>query len=130
MSVDKKNVLFVDDEPINLKIYELTFRGDFNVFVAVSGEEALEVLKNNENMDVIVTDQLMPEMDGVGLLKEIGEKYPHINLGKLIVSGFSENEDIEKAFENYDLSEFISKPWTKETIVEAIYESINKLETK
>jgi CheY-like chemotaxis protein len=106
----KNKILYVDDEIINLKIFKNAFRRDFEIITAESANEALEILEK-ERIDLVITDQRMPVMTGVELLREIYERFPEIPPQRLILSGYAEDEDIRTAFRKYKLSKFISKPW-------------------
>jgi response regulator RpfG family c-di-GMP phosphodiesterase len=106
----KHKILYVDDEESNLIIFKNTFRRDFDVITAISAEMALEFLEGNM-VEVVITDQRMPGMTGVELLKEINERFFDLPPHRLIVSGYAENEDIKLAFDEFKLSKFISKPW-------------------
>lgn len=66
----------------------------------------------------------MPEMTGVELLKEINKRYAEIPPNRLILSGFSKNDDIKEAFEKYKLSKFISKPWDYVNLKQIILNSV------
>ncbi|MCW3785634.1 response regulator [Plebeiibacterium sediminum] len=119
----RKKVLYVDDEKSNLRIFKDSFRRDFDVYLAESGYDALKLLESTM-VDLVITDQRMPEMTGVELLKEITEKYDSIPPNRLILSGYADDGEIEKAFKNFHLSKFISKPWNynklKETMIQAL----------
>jgi response regulator RpfG family c-di-GMP phosphodiesterase len=121
----KHKILYVDDEESNLRIFKDTFRRDFEVQIAISAYKALEMLEQGL-VDVVITDQRMPEMTGVELLKEINDRFSEIPPNRLILSGFSEDEDIKKAFEEYKLSKFISKPWDYEELKKTINNAIKQ----
>ena len=125
MKTKKIKVLYVDDEEINLRVFKNVFRREFDIFIAKSGQEGLDYLSNND-VEVILTDQRMPNMTGVEFLEQVTKKYPLPLPSRLIVSGYSSPDSIEKAFENYCLSHFVSKPWDKEELKELIINSINK----
>ncbi|HXS36289.1 MAG TPA: response regulator, partial [Flavipsychrobacter sp.] len=73
---DKKiNILYVDDEMNNLISFKATFRIKYNVFTAESGADAVKILENSE-INIIVTDQRMPNMTGVEFLESILGIYP------------------------------------------------------
>lgn len=116
-------ILYVDDEEINLRLFKSTFRRDFEIFIANSAKEGLEILNKNK-IDVVLTDQRMPEMTGVEFLEKVNEKYETIPPNRLIVSGYSSNKDIEKAFKQYRLFKFIPKPWNYDKLKSIIIESI------
>ena len=91
-------ILYVDDEEINLRIFLNTFRRDFKIFTADSAMKGLEILRNNK-IDVVITDQRMPQMSGVELLKEIHLTFPSIPPNRFIVSGYAKDEEIELAYD-------------------------------
>jgi len=104
------NILYVDDEPVHLKIFKITFGKQYNVFTAVSGQEGLEILKK-EDIHLLITDQRMPKMTGTELL----EKTTNINsnLIKIILTGFSDVNTIERAVNNCGIYKYITKPYDK-----------------
>lgn len=112
-------ILYIDDEEINLRLFEHSFRRDFEIHTVNSAEKGLEFLEKN-SVDVIVTDQRMPGMTGTELLKIINGKYPSIPPNRMIVSGYSKDELIEKAFREYKLFKFVSKPWNYESLKKII----------
>ena len=68
MQEDKIRVLYVDDEEFNLSSFKASFRRNFHIQTAISGPEAIEILKEH-TFDIIITDQRMPEMTGIQLLE-------------------------------------------------------------
>ena len=120
---NKPSILYVDDEEINLRLFKLTFRRDFNIFTAESAEEGMQILETHK-IDVVVTDQRMPEITGVEFLKKINDKFPDIPPNRLMVSGFAHDDDIEEAFQHYRLYKFVQKPWNAESLKNIILESI------
>ena len=76
----KRQILFVDDEPMVLKGLQRTLRKmrrEWDMNFVSSGHEALDVL-DQKPMDVIVSDLRMPEMDGGRLLAEVKKRHPHV----------------------------------------------------
>lgn len=106
----KYNILYVDDEESNLRIFKLVFRRDYNIFIATSGAGGLKIL-DKEKIHLIITDQRMPKMTGVEFLKEVYQRMPCSPPNRMILSGFSKTKDIEEAQDKYLLYKFISKPW-------------------
>ncbi|MCW3808009.1 response regulator [Plebeiibacterium marinum] len=117
-------ILYVDDETSNLRIFKDSFRRDFDILTAESGPKALDILKENK-VDVVITDQKMPDMTGVELLKAINTLFNDIPPNRLILSGYTEDEEIKKAFKEYKLSKFISKPWDYNDLKQTITDCIN-----
>lgn len=85
-----KHVLFVDDEPSILGIYEMLqpFLGeDYTVATSSSPEKALEMLEQ-QPADVVVSDLTMPNMNGIELLTEVSQRFP--SAARVVVSGFAD----------------------------------------
>jgi len=123
MSNNKNTILYVDDEEINLRLFKASFRREFNVITANSAKEGLKYLSDHQ-VDLIITDQRMPETTGVEFLSQVQKIYPDIPPGRLIVSGYSDPEDIDIAYEKYQLFKFISKPWNQDELQEIINNAI------
>ena len=88
----KKQILFVDDEPMVLKGLQRTLRkmrSEWDMVFTASGKEALDLL-DQQAIDVIVSDLKMPEMDGMQLLTEVKTRFPHVV--RIILSGHLEHE--------------------------------------
>jgi len=120
----KKKILYVDDEEINLRLFKNTFRHDYEILTAVSAAQGFEILKTTP-VDLVITDQRMPDITGVEFLGLVQEKFPGIPPGRLIISVYSDPEDIDLAFRNYQLFRFISKPWDQKELYEIIKKAIN-----
>ncbi|MFK7971482.1 MAG: histidine kinase [Bacteroidia bacterium] len=104
----KAVILYVDDERQNLVAFKATFRTDFTVHIAQSGQEALDILKKHP-VDIVVTDQRMPEMTGVELLTQILEKYP--DTIRMVLTGYSDMGAIINAINKGSIYYYIAKPW-------------------
>lgn len=105
-------VLFVDDE---VNVLSSLRRGlideDYECFFASSGKEALEIMKRNV-ISVICTDMRMPEMDGLTLLKEVKAKYP--KTVRVVLSGYTQLQQVLATVNQGDIFKFITKPWKME----------------
>jgi response regulator RpfG family c-di-GMP phosphodiesterase len=126
MNTKKPTILYVDDEKINLRLFKNTFRRNYNILLASSGKEGIEFVANNK-VDIIITDQRMPNMTGVELLANIQEMFPSIPPVRLMLSGYSDSEAIDKAYKEYDLYKFISKPWEEDMLVGIFNEVLDKI---
>jgi two-component system response regulator HupR/HoxA len=102
------SVLIVDDELRSVEAIERILEDDFRVFTATSAAQAREILEN-EWIQVIFCDQRMPEMTGVELLSEVRARWPEIV--RIIITGFTDVEDIVRAINEAGIYQFISKPW-------------------
>ena len=107
--MEKRTVLFVDDDSIVLRsIARGLLDEPYNVCLAKSGEEALQILSQKE-VHVLVTDIRMPEMDGTELLNIVTKEYPHIV--KMVLSGYTNTTDLMMAIHQEGVFKFIPKPW-------------------
>lgn len=107
-----RTVLFVDDE---IHIINALKRGlldeTYKKLYALTGEEALGLMENDD-VNVIVTDMRMPGMNGLELLKIIGQKYP--DTIKIVLSGYTQLPQILATINKTDIFKFITKPWDLE----------------
>ena len=111
-SMSKKyHILYVDDEQRNLRILQASFKKKYHIHTAQSGPEALEILEE-EDIQLLITDQKMPQMTGVELLEIVSERFPDVM--KLILTGYSDVEDIIRALNKCGIFRYLMKPWQKE----------------
>ncbi len=109
----KINVLYVDDEVGNLSAFKAAYRRDFNVFIAESAGEGKKILAEND-IEIILTDQRMPEMTGVEFLQSIIEAHP--NPIRILVTGYSDIDAVIDAVNKGQIYKYISKPWDNESL--------------
>jgi len=123
------NALYIDDEKSNLTSFKAAFRRSFNIFLAQSASEGLQVLRNNE-VHVILTDQRMPEKTGVEFLSSILEEFP--NAIRILVTGYTDMEALVDAVNKGHIFKYISKPWDNEKLKEIIIKAyeIYQLQTE
>ena len=118
---NKYTILYVDDEESNLNIFKHTFRREYNILVANNALEGLEILKK-EQVDLILTDQRMPEMDGVEFLKHTLMKYP--NLNRILITGYSDFDAIRKAINEAQIFQYLQKTWHEENLRQIIEQAL------
>ncbi len=111
----KYSIIYIDDEPENLRAFISLFRRGYNIFTTISPIQGIEYLRNNK-VDLIITDQRMPEMTGVEFLEEIYKFMPGKPPCRIIYSGYSKTNDIEKAKKKNWMSFFVSKPCDPENL--------------
>lgn len=100
-------VLYVDDLQTNLVLFEATFANDFNIILAESARKALEIMKEHE-IQVLVTDQRMPDMTGTELLQEVAEKYPETR--RFLLTAYTDFETVVEAVNKGHIHGYINKP--------------------
>ena len=114
MRPKKLRMLVVDDEPDNLDLLYRTFRRDFQVFKADSGIRALEVLEEEGEVAVIISDQRMPEMKGTEFLSKTLPQFP--DTVRIILTGFTDVQDLVEAINSGQVYRYITKPWDSEEL--------------
>ena len=118
----RKRILYVDDEEPNLLLFEASFHHHFEVFLASSGEEALDILEKAQDIDMIITDHKMPNMSGLQLLKHTATDYPEIP--RIILSGCIDFEEIKEALNEIGINKYISKPWNTDQLKQLLEEEL------
>lgn len=121
----KYALLLVDDEIANLQKLQRTFSDQYVVHLARSGEEALNILRS-ASIDAIITDQKMPNMTGIEFLEASQKEYPH--LVRIVLTGFTEVDDLIAAINTGKVHKYITKPWEPENLRMAVRESLEKME--
>lgn len=113
----KYNLLIVDDEIDNLQLFKRTFRKKYNIFLATSGSEGLEILKSN-TIHMIITDQKMPEMEGVEFLKQTIEMSP--DSIRMLVTGYTDANALITAINSGKIYRYIKKPWNPDELLNLV----------
>ncbi len=119
-SQHKYTVLFVDDEPRITVALRAIFRRNYNVLTANSGAEALNVLGRHQ-VNVVVSDQRMPEMLGNELLAEVAKAYPQTM--RVLLTGFMDRAAIVDSINEGEVYRFISKPWRNDEMQVVVEEA-------
>jgi two-component system NtrC family sensor kinase len=101
-------VLYVDDEPENLRIFELAFKREFSVLTATSGDEGLERL-NREPVALVLSDHRMPGMTGVEFLSRVHDLDP--KTVRILVTAYGDARTLGDAINSGAIYKFVSKPW-------------------
>jgi len=116
-----KILLVEDEEGLRaLNARGLSSRG-YTVLEASNGVEAIEVLEREGGVDLVVSDVVMPEMDGPSLLKELRRRDPDVKV--IFVSGYAE-EAFAKNLPDKEQYEFLAKPFTLKALVAKVKETL------
>jgi CheY-like chemotaxis protein len=107
--MEKKTVLFVDDDVIVLQSLERGLLDEsYNKLFVKTCKEALEILQQEE-VHVIVTDMCMPGMNGLELLRTVKQEHPDI-IG-IVLSGYEQDADLKAAVDQGEIFKLSRKPW-------------------
>jgi len=104
-------ILYVDDEPENLRIFELTFRREFAILTARSGSEGLEIIQR-EPVALVLSDHRMPGMTGTEFLARVRQL--DSKTLRIMVTAYGDVEMLESAINDGSIYRFVAKPWTPE----------------
>ncbi len=115
------DVLYVDDDRSNLTVFQAAFGRDFKVQLAESGEQALELMAQNE-VAVLLSDQRMPGLTGVELLTMARQRYPDTE--RYLVTAYSNLDEAIQAVNLGHIRRYLRKPWAAHDIRQAIREGI------
>ncbi|UCG61117.1 MAG: response regulator [Candidatus Zixiibacteriota bacterium] len=112
----KDTIVLVDDEEIVLTSLSsfLSLETNYEVLTFVSAKAALEHIKQ-KGCDLVISDYLMPEMDGITFLSKVKELVPEVP--RIILTGYADKENAIKAINDVGLYQYIEKPWANEDIL-------------
>ncbi|NET08577.1 MAG: response regulator [Symploca sp. SIO2B6] len=119
----KPKILVVDDEPDNLDLLFRTFRREFKVVKAESGPEALQLLEQQSDIAVIISDQRMPSMSGTEFLSLTATQYPDII--RIILTGYTDVEDLVEAINTGQVFKYVTKPWDEDELKGVVEQALN-----
>ncbi|WP_026954702.1 response regulator [Algoriphagus vanfongensis] len=119
---DKIRILYVDDEENNLQAFKATFRRDYKIFIAISAKEGREILEKEE-VDIIITDQRMPEQTGVEFLESIIPIHP--DPIRVLLTGYTDIQAVIDAINKGQVYHYLTKPWEEDylrTVIKNAFE--------
>lgn len=122
--MDKKDILVIDDEPINLEILSELLHDKYNVKIAKDGIEGYNIYKKFD-IDIIISDIDMPNMDGIEMVNKIREKDHNAKI--IFITSHSDIDYLLKSA-SLKLSSYILKPIDKDKLFEVLKEAEDELE--
>lgn len=120
----KANILYIDDEPVNLLLFEKLFETKYNVLTGLSGFDGLKLLSKHGDIGIVISDMQMPEMDGIQFIEKAKQYYPHIKF--YILTGYDITPRIEEALNTNLICHYFQKPFNMMEIDNKIVESLNR----
>jgi len=108
-------ILLVDDEEMVLTSIRsfLAIETDYQVLAYTSPRQALAEL-DHQPIDLVISDYLMPEMDGIAFLAKVKERYPQAP--RILLTGYADKENAIKAINDVGLYQYIEKPWNNDDL--------------
>ncbi len=119
----KQRVLLVDDEPQVLVALEDLLSEQFQVLTAESGEHALALLKGQEDVAAIVTDQRMPHMNGDELLAQMG---PENDASRIMLTGYADLGAVIRAVNEGRIFAYVTKPWNGDDLKVKVQQAVDR----
>ena len=122
---DQPTILLVDDEEMVLTSLSslLQLETEYNVHTFTSAKKALEFIEQNE-VDLVISDYLMPEMDGITFLGNVRDIKPDIP--RIVLTGYADKENAIKAINEVGLFQYIEKPWENDDLLIIIRNGLEK----
>jgi len=120
-------ILLVDDEEMILTSIKSFFaiETDYDVLTYTSPVQALQDLDNKiKSVDLVISDYLMPEMDGISFLAEVKKRFPLVP--RILLTGYADKENAIKAINNVGLYQYVEKPWDNDDLRLVIRNGLEK----
>jgi DNA-binding NtrC family response regulator len=121
----RQTILIVDDEELVIRSLRNLFllHHDYEVVTYTSAREALAAL-GNLSIDLVITDYLMPEMDGITFLSRLKEIQPETI--RVLLTGYADKENAIRAINSVGLYQYIEKPWDNDRLLIVVKNGLEK----
>ncbi|MDQ6977775.1 MAG: response regulator, partial [Ghiorsea sp.] len=119
------SILLVDDEIRVLESLKRLLEDDFDVHTATSPDEAMMVMAD-EWIQVVISDQRMPVTTGIEFLQEVRGRFPEVI--RIIISGYTDSEDIITAINDAGIHQYITKPWDPNNLLLTVRNAVRLFE--
>lgn len=120
-------ILVVDDDPIVIRSCEKILASEgYDIRTASSGQDAINILQNDE-YSLVITDLMMPEVDGIDLIKWI--RNSNLQTGVIVITGYPSQETIRDAL-NLGIIDYLPKPFTPQVLTEVTSKALKLIKVK
>ncbi len=116
--MSKRKILYVDDEQINLLLFEANLKDKFEIILAESAMNALKIIAGNKDIDVVISDMKMPFMNGVAFIKKAKFELPGAKY--YILTGYGMTDEIKEAIDEGIILRKFDKPFKINEIISEI----------
>lgn len=121
-------VLYVDDDRANLLAFRAIAEPTYEVVVARSGDEALQLIAQNADIAVLMADQRMPGMSGIDLCERVQASHPDIV--RMLVTAYSDLTAAIAAINRGHVSRYLNKPWNAEELLATLLDAVERYRLK
>lgn len=126
---DKVKILCVDDENNVLRALRRVFlNDDYEIISALSAEAGLEILRTDQDIQIVISDYRMPDINGVDFLKEVCLYWP--DTVRIVLSGYADTAAVVAAINDGQIFKFIAKPWDEDELRATIQKAIKRYHLK
>lgn len=116
-SKDNKRILIVDDEPVNIKVLKNFLEYEkYTVISADNGKEAINIVSNDKELDLVILDMMLPDMLGYEICNLLREKYSLLDLPILIMTADNRTESLVVSFE-CGANDYLRKPFERSELL-------------
>ena len=124
---NRPTIIIVDDEEMVLTSLSsfLALETEYHVETFTAATKAMEYVESND-IDLVISDYLMPEMDGITFLAEVRKLRPEVP--RIILTGYADKENAIKAINEVGLYQYLEKPWDNEDILIVLRNGLEKLQ--
>lgn len=119
---NKLQILYVDDEAINLFLFKNLLINHYDVITVDSADEAMKILQENSEIKLVISDLKMPEISGLDFIREAKQLYGHLEF--MVLTGYGLNDEIDSAIKDGLISNYLQKPYELDAILNIINEAL------
>jgi PAS domain S-box-containing protein len=114
MTENTPKILYIDDEEWNLTAFRFMFRDEFEVFTAGDTEVAEQILMEHRDIDVVISDQRMPDETGVQFFERMHNRLTCTE--RIILTGYSDIDAVIASINRAGVYFYLRKPWQEEEV--------------
>ena len=114
-----KNLLIIDDNKHIRDLISLYLKDDFQIFTAPDGEKGLKIFFEKK-IDIVISDMIMPLVDGIEVIQKIKNKNPSIPILAISGGGVKEGDDYLPLAKGFGVDSILHKPFTRKELISSI----------
>ncbi|MFO7864771.1 MAG: response regulator [Salinivirgaceae bacterium] len=120
--MNKPTILYVDDEAVNLELFEANLEDQYTVLTADNALTGLGIISENKDIKVVISDMKMPQMNGIEFIKKATLISPETTF--YILTGFDITDEIQKALDTDLIQKYFRKPFNMNDISSEIWRTL------
>ncbi|MDA3867257.1 MAG: response regulator [Salinivirgaceae bacterium] len=121
--MNKPTILYVDDESVNLELFEANLEDKYTVLTADNAITGLDIISKHNNLKVVISDMKMPQMNGIEFIKKATLISPKAIF--YILTGFDITDEIKRALDTELIQKYFRKPFNMNEISSEISRVLN-----